>query len=135
MRRHCFLSGITFIEQGLGKLHDDQESCEYVVFNSWRLMSCCCTMAKTASAFDKDSVWTDVSIGVCALVALALPITAFVLERYGPERAVFSAFRLQQESGNSQDNGCSRHSVDVFIRYSGPANVALSLLGCPPNMS
>ena len=100
MRRHCFLSGITFIEQGLGKLHDDQESCEYVVFNSWRLMSCCCTMAKTASAFDKDSVWTDVSIGVCALVALALPITAFVLERYGPERAVFSAFRLQQESGN-----------------------------------
>ena len=66
-------------------------------------------MAKTvSSASGKDRAWIDASMGICALVALALPVTAFVLERYGPERAVFSALRLQQAIRSSQDNGCSR---------------------------
>ncbi|CAE6914145.1 unnamed protein product [Symbiodinium sp. CCMP2592] len=44
----------------------------------------------TVRCADTDRAWIDVSVGICALVALALPVTAFVLERYGPERAVFS---------------------------------------------
>ncbi|CAE7352548.1 unnamed protein product [Symbiodinium natans] len=37
-----------------------------------------------------DQRWIDVSVGLCVVVALILPVTAFVLERYGPERAVFA---------------------------------------------
>ena len=40
----------------------------------------------------------DVSVGLCAAVAIILPATAFVLERYGPERAVFAASGLQQQN-------------------------------------